>query len=141
MTVTEIWLGIPATEAAQSAMLDKGYQIQPHTHGAHRQRYVMALRIGHYHTVEACMAAVTRIFGVPRIKLVGRARSRPIVRPRWAAMWVARELGHTFQEIADKFDRDHSTVVHACQGCENVQLRDAAYRDACERVMSMVRSA
>ena len=44
MTVTEIWIGVPCTEAAQSAMLDKGYQLQPHTHGAHRQRYVMAHR-------------------------------------------------------------------------------------------------
>ena len=141
MTVTEIWIGVPATESAQREKLDQGYQIQPHTSGGRHGRYVMALRVGHYHRIESCMAAATRVFGVPREKLVGRTRRREIVRPRWVAMWAASELGHTFADIGRKFDRDHTSVMHGCRECENLQVRDAVYRDACERVMSMVRSA
>lgn len=44
MTVTEIHLGVPCTYEAQQEMLNKGYELEPHAHGAHRQRYVMAHR-------------------------------------------------------------------------------------------------
>lgn len=141
MTVTEIHLGVPCTYEAQQEMLDKGYTLQPHAHGVHRQRYVIAARPGHYSTVEACMAAATRVFGFPRWQLVGRTQLRNIVRARQAAMWAACELGFSLPEIGRRLDRDHTTVLHGRDQCKNIQSRDTAYREACERVMSMVRSA
>ena len=42
MTVTEIWIGVPATERAQQEKLDQGYELQPHTSGGRHGRYVMA---------------------------------------------------------------------------------------------------
>jgi chromosomal replication initiation ATPase DnaA len=142
MTVTEIWLGIPCTQAAQSAMLDKGYQLQPHTHGAHRQRYVMAVRAGRSEVgIWRCLSAAVRVFGIEEERIIGETKDWRVYRARAAGIWAARQLGHSSPRVGKRFNRDHSTVLMAERRCEEMQAEDDCYYDDCQRVMSMVRTA
>jgi chromosomal replication initiator protein len=51
-------------------------------------------------------------------ELFGRSRRRKIARARQFAMWAARQHGMSFSEIGSFFDRDHTTVMHACRAVE-----------------------
>lgn len=71
--------------------------------------------------IRSVQAAVATFYGVPVESMCSDRRQRHIVRPRQTAMYLCREVLHkTFPEIARRFDRDHSTVIHAC---ETVALR------------------
>lgn len=140
MTVTEIWIGVPATEKAQQEKLDQGYEIQPHTSGGRHGRYVMAHRPATYFgEISQCINAAVQVFGLTRERLFGELRAT--YRARAAAIWAARNLGYSLPRIARAVNRDPTTVMHAHARCEEFQAECATYRTQCERVMSMVRSA
>jgi chromosomal replication initiator protein len=62
---------------------------------------------------------VCAAFGVTRKELVGASRLRRVLVPRQVAMALAREVGgQSLPRIAMAFDRDHSTVLHACRKVE-----------------------
>jgi chromosomal replication initiator protein len=45
-----------------------------------------------------------------------RSRTRTVAYARAKAMyWVRKELGFSYTEVGEIFNRDHSTVVHACK--------------------------
>lgn len=52
-------------------------------------------------------------FGCAPADIFGACRFRQIARARQYAMWLLREQGFSFPEIGRRFDRDHSTVIHA----------------------------
>lgn len=54
-------------------------------------------------------------FGVSRQQLVGPSRADGLSAFRQVAMAAARRLGTSFPMIGRAFERDHTTVVHACQ--------------------------
>lgn len=59
---------------------------------------------------------VANRYGVPETLLVTRHRDEATARTRHMAMVLCRELTtSSTQQIADHFDRDHGTVVHATQ--------------------------
>jgi chromosomal replication initiator protein len=59
---------------------------------------------------------VCAAFGVTRKELLGPSRLRRVLVPRQVAMALAREVGgQSLPRIASAFDRDHSTVLHACR--------------------------
>ena len=62
---------------------------------------------------------VCAAFGVTRKELLGPSRLRRVLVPRQVAMALAREVGgQSLPRIATAFDRDHSTVLHACRKVE-----------------------
>jgi chromosomal replication initiator protein len=64
---------------------------------------------------------VCAAFGVTRKELIGSSRLRRVLVPRQVAMALAREVGgQSLPRIAMAFDRDHSTVLHACRKVEEM---------------------
>jgi chromosomal replication initiator protein len=67
-------------------------------------------------TVTQIKKATCAYFGITHDELVGPCRKYVFSRPRQIAMFLARK--HTslsFPQISSRFDRDHSTAVHAIQ--------------------------
>ncbi|HSI81439.1 MAG TPA: chromosomal replication initiator protein DnaA, partial [Solirubrobacterales bacterium] len=65
-------------------------------------------------SVEAIQDAVCSVLDVSREELLSARRTPRIARARQLAMYIAREqTSHSLTEIARRFDRDHTTVVHA----------------------------
>lgn len=51
---------------------------------------------------------------IPISQLLGPSRERPVVRARWMAMYLARQMTDaTLKEIAFVFRRDHASVEYA----------------------------
>jgi chromosomal replication initiator protein len=77
-------------------------------------------------TLAAIAQAVARQFGVPLRMLRSRVKRRSQVVPRQCAMFLARELTEfSLAQIGRHYgNRDHSTVVHACQRIEKLAARD-----------------
>lgn|SRR5271166_3470642 len=58
---------------------------------------------------------VCRVFKVNRDHVLGARRAWKLVVARHVAMYVCRETtGRSLPEIARRFNRDHTTVIHAC---------------------------
>jgi chromosomal replication initiator protein len=69
---------------------------------------------------------VCAAFAVTRKELLGPSRMRRVLVPRQVAMALAREVGgQSLPRIATAFDRDHSTVLHACRKVEAMVEDDA----------------
>ena len=66
---------------------------------------------------------------VDREKLRGKWRSQHIAFCRQVAMFICRQLSAaSFPSIGELFDRDHSTVMAACQVIEQRMTRETAFR-------------
>jgi chromosomal replication initiator protein len=65
-------------------------------------------------------------FGVTQSELLGTSRLRRVLVPRQIAMYLARSSGKmSLPRIASAFQRDHSTVMHACRKVEDLVEADA----------------
>lgn len=51
-------------------------------------------------------------------ELKGRSRQRDLAYHRFVAMYLLRNKGYGFENIARFFNRDHSVVIHACRQVE-----------------------
>ena len=76
-------------------------------------------------TIPDIIEAVAKRWGVPPEELVGERRTQPETTARHVAMRMCRELlGATYSEIGHAFNRDHATVIHACEVTEGMALGD-----------------
>lgn len=65
-------------------------------------------------------------FGVNLVSLKGATRRKRVLIPRQIAMYIAREsTGASYPELGRHFNRDHTTVIHACEQVER-RLGDLA---------------
>jgi Bacterial dnaA protein helix-turn-helix len=71
-------------------------------------------------------AATALVFGVTVDALRGKALSRKFARPRQVAMFLSRQhTGRSSSEIGRLFgNRDHTTVLHACEVVPELAKRD-----------------
>lgn len=77
--------------------------------------------------VPAIVERVAAAFGVSPAELMSASRLKGVRRARQAAMFVARELtGLSYPRLAAAFDRDHTTVMHACRRVEAEMATDDA---------------
>lgn len=77
-------------------------------------------------SVEAIQDAVSRRFGLSIADLKSDRRGRDVALPRQIAMYLSRTLAAaSFPSIAEKFERDHSTVMHAVRVIETRRAADA----------------
>ena len=88
---------------------------------------------------------VCAAFGVTRKELLGPSRLRRVLVPRQVAMYLAREIGgQSLPRIAVAFDRDHTTVLHACRKVEEMVEEDvelaATVRQLRKELRSVMRS-
>lgn len=74
--------------------------------------------------------AVSRSFGVPRDRLLGRDRTREVALPRQVAMYLMREAGNiSLPQIGEEMGgRDHTTVMYACEKVADMIERDDRLR-------------
>ncbi len=82
-------------------------------------------------TTGAVIAATADLYGVTVEQVLSDARAPRVVKARQAACWVLRAQGWTFQGIGRALDRDHSTVIHACNKID----ADAAARGLLWRLL------
>lgn len=66
-------------------------------------------------TARRIVDAAAVAFDVPRDELTGPGRHHPVALYRQITMAAARMAGHSFPQIGNAFERDHTTVIHACQ--------------------------
>lgn len=61
-------------------------------------------------------AATCAYFEVNGDDVLGPTRGTPkVLRARQVAMWLMRQAGRSYPEIARQMERDHSTVLYACR--------------------------
>ena len=67
-------------------------------------------------TIAEIQKAVCDRFGLRMLDMKAHRRNRVLARPRQIAMYLASELTpRSLPEIGRLFDRDHTTVLHACR--------------------------
>ncbi|WP_432256264.1 helix-turn-helix domain-containing protein [Limimaricola sp. AA108-03] len=82
--------------------------------------------------VAAIIAACAAEWGVTDAAIRGNSRKPSAVRPRHAAIWIAKQVtGRSTTELGEAFARDHTSILHAL-GC--VDQADPETRAAIARV-------
>lgn len=67
----------------------------------------------------AIIAEVADRHGIPAALLYGSRRDRLVAHVRQEAMWeVRRQTTLSFPQIGQRFNRDHTTVIHAVRAHE-----------------------
>lgn len=73
-------------------------------------------------------------FGTSAPVLVSQDRHISIVKARFGAMWVLRQLGLSYPEIGRVLERDHTSVMHGVKKAMNLIVKDVEY----ERLLNWV---
>jgi chromosomal replication initiator protein len=83
--------------------------------------------------LEPLVTQIARALHVETHKLLGRSRKQPVSTKRQIAMYVVRKLtGASTTTVGAIFDRDHSTVVAACQIIERRAGSEPKFRSFVE---------
>lgn len=78
-------------------------------------------------SVEAVQDTVSKRFGLTVSDLKSERRGRDVILPRQIAMYLSRTVASaSFPSIAEKFERDHSTVMHAVRVIESRRAADSS---------------
>ena len=78
---------------------------------------------------ELAITAAAPMFGTTPEAILSAERSRPVSDARAVAMTVARQAGLSLPSIAEQFNKDHGSVIHAVRRtAERPRLADAAAR-------------
>jgi len=78
---------------------------------------------------ELAINAAAPMFGTTPEAILSAERSRPVSDARAVAMTVARHPGLSLPSIAERFNKDHGSVIHAVRrAAERPRLADAAAR-------------
>lgn len=78
-------------------------------------------------TIDEIQKKVAEYFNISVKELQSSRRARTVARPRQIAMYLAKQLtSRSLPEIGRKFDRDHTTVMHAVRKVEELIIEDAS---------------
>jgi chromosomal replication initiator protein len=76
-------------------------------------------------TIDEIQKKVAEHFNISVKELQSSRRARTVARPRQVAMYLAKQLtSRSLPEIGRKFDRDHTTVMHAVRKVEELIVED-----------------
>jgi len=90
-------------------------------------------------TIDNIMGTVGKYFNIPAKELRSPRRTRSLARPRQIAMSLARELtSHSLPEIGAAFEKDHTTVIHACRTIAKLRLTDTRLDDDYENLLKQL---
>jgi chromosomal replication initiator protein len=99
-------------------------------------------------SIPEVQTAVARVFHLSRAELLSRSRRQHIAHARQIAMYLSRELtgrparrgsGTSFPRIGMAFNRDHSSVIHACNRIAHRRATDTELARLLDRLASSVR--
>ena len=89
-------------------------------------------------TIDEIQKKVAEYFNISVKEMQSSRRARTVARPRQIAMYLAKQLtSRSLPEIGRKFDRDHTTVMHAVRKVEELIVED---QSLAENVDSLRRS-
>lgn len=72
-------------------------------------------------------------FHITQKDILSKVRKADFVYPRHIAMYLSREItGQSFTFLAQKYGRDHSSILHACERIKNMMENDPRVRDEVE---------
>lgn len=90
-------------------------------------------------TIEDIQHEVENYYKIKHSDMVGNSRSREIAFPRQIAMYLCkRMLDSTFNSIAKKFNRDHSTAMHSIGKIENMLLSNRDLQEEIENLEKII---
>lgn len=102
-------------------------------------RHTLRDMLAHYErmvTIDNIMATVSKYYNIQQKELRSPRRNRSLARPRQIAMSLARELTqHSLPEIGAAFEKDHTTVLHACRTIEKLKGEDTRVREDYENLL------
>jgi chromosomal replication initiator protein len=91
---------------------------------------------------ESIVHIVAAHYGITREQLKGKRRTNSVALPRQIAMFLMRRMTTlSLSEIGRFFDRDHTTVIHACDKIERLRAADRQMRDTVERLAETTQAA
>jgi chromosomal replication initiator protein len=74
-------------------------------------------------SIENIQKTVADFYKIKVADMYSQKRSRNVARPRQLAMALAKELTHhSLPEIGDAFNKDHTTVLHACRKVDSLRV-------------------
>ena len=84
-------------------------------------------------TIDEIQKKVAEHFNISVKEMQSSRRARTVARPRQIAMYLAKQLtSRSLPEIGRKFDRDHTTVMHAVRKVEELVLEDKSLAEDVE---------
>ena len=84
-------------------------------------------------TIDEIQKKVAEHFNISVKEMQSSRRARTVARPRQIAMYLAKQLtSRSLPEIGRKFDRDHTTVMHAVRKVEELIMEDASLAEDVE---------
>lgn len=90
-------------------------------------------------TIEEIQKHVASHFNVKLSEMSSHRRARSVARPRQVAMYLAKQLtSRSLPEIGRKFERDHTTVMHAVKKVEELKERDTGFAEDIELLRRML---
>ena len=90
---------------------------------------------------ERAVAITARMYETTPEKLYEHTRRAEVVVPRQIAMYLLRnELGLSFPSIGRQFNRDHTTVIHACTKVEEMVRKSTRIWGRVERIRKILAS-
>ncbi|HWP35122.1 MAG TPA: chromosomal replication initiator protein DnaA, partial [Thermodesulfobacteriota bacterium] len=93
-------------------------------------------------TIDDIQRVVAQAYQLEVADLTSKRREGAVVGPRHVAMYLCRLLsGASLPEIGRHFgDRDHATVIHACQKVEGRLKEDRAFKEEVENLVYAIQS-
>lgn len=91
-------------------------------------------------TPERIMEAVANYFYIPVGQLLSHNRSKDVAYSRQMAMYLIRqELEYSFPDIAKIFNRDHTTVMHACNKIDVERRQSSETEEVIKKLHNNIR--
>ena len=85
------------------------------------------------------LAKVAEYYNLSLRRIVGTGRSKWVIQPRQVAMWICRNiLTMSFPEVGKLFERDHSTVMQACDRISALLRSNRDFADELDRVVRFI---
>ena len=86
-------------------------------------------------TIDEIQKKVAEYFNISVKEMQSSRRARNVARPRQIAMYLAKQLtSRSLPEIGRKFDRDHTTVMHAVRKVEELIVEDTSMAESIENL-------
>ncbi len=90
-------------------------------------------------TLDNIKRTVAGYYNIRLSDLSSPRRTRSLARPRQMAMALAKELTqHSYPEIGSAFDKDHTTVMHACRKIAELRDIDERLREDFENLQRVL---
>lgn len=91
-------------------------------------------------SVEDIQKEVENYYRIKHSDMIGTSRSHQFVYPRQIAMYLCRQLlDIPFNDIAKKFKKDHSTVIHSVGKIENILLENRDVQEEIEILKKIIK--